>query len=148
MKKSLKTTLCSIILLACSQTAFAGNPLSAYAGTWANADPEGGITKVVITVKGSVAYVQAFGNCVPRDCDWGQVRSTAYSSSISTSPEKNTEAITAEYKSGPGKEVHIIENLVISMDGSGELHIRSLKVYTDDSGRNSQSHTYRFKKAG
>lgn len=48
----------------------AAHPLE---GTWTNVNVQsGGITRLIVTRENGELYLQAFGQCQPRDCDWGK----------------------------------------------------------------------------
>jgi hypothetical protein len=53
--------------------------LQYFPGVWENIDPATrGITKLKIRASGSELFVQAWGKCVPNDCDWGEVKAEKY----------------------------------------------------------------------
>lgn len=60
-----------LILLSACMVAQAGS-LDLLTGKWVNEHETGGITQVSVRRDGGRTIVQAWGSCVPTDCDWGE----------------------------------------------------------------------------
>lgn len=48
-----------------------GHTDTAFVGQWANEDPKGPTTRLVIKQQGTDLQVHAWAGCSPDDCDWG-----------------------------------------------------------------------------
>jgi len=48
--------------------------VSILVGEWINVNPEGALTKVIITKEENKLWISAFGDCEPVDCEWGKVK--------------------------------------------------------------------------
>ncbi len=57
------------------QTNLRNKLVSRLVGEWTNIDSiTGNVTKVIITNDNNELSINAFGKCVPTDCEWGKVR--------------------------------------------------------------------------
>jgi len=99
------------------------------AGTWLNTDKATrGIAKMILTNRGGVLLVHAYGACAPSLCDWGEVEGAAFSSSVSSSEGM---AFTATYDFG-----FMETSLAVYLKG-GILVLDSFNTFKDGSGRAS-----------
>ncbi len=122
--------------------AAAGTPLNNFNGTWKNVKTNTrGITKLIITGSGNAPYVQVFGSCSPKDCNWGKKRSTAYSNSISGNVRGNTEYLSVNYPVS-----HANKTVMVKMVGT-TLEVTTLTSFKDGSKRSNFVSTERFKKS-
>lgn len=64
------TTICSMFCADCYNNKLFYQQVK---GSWYNIDENtGGVTKITIEKPDSEIFVQAWGACVPQDCDWGR----------------------------------------------------------------------------
>jgi hypothetical protein len=115
--------------------------LNKYYGIWRNVDPQGGITRVEIEKSGKKIMIHVWGNCQPKDCDWGKVIAYPYSPSVGQSMTANTEAITAIYDTDFSQSI-----LVIRLNGR-HLEVTVFTRFTDGSGRNNYTKVHSFNKS-
>jgi hypothetical protein len=111
-----------------------------FVGTWTNVDPfTGGVTQIQITSDASGHHIEAWGACVPTDCEWGKVDLDLLGTSVSDN--------TPDYAIGqwdPGFKDATITLEV--MDGG--LIADLYNVYKDDSGRQNFHQRYRLTDSG
>lgn len=115
-------------------------------GNWVNVDRNTrGITRLQIDFAcGDVVlngrrqptgyFVQTFGSCTPRDCDWGRVQANYRDSS---------EHLTAVYSPGFAQKV-LSAWIVSGGPQDGQLAVTAATLFTDSSGRPNYSDTYYF----
>jgi len=139
MKKKVLILVLSIFVFTATN---AQKSLSNYYGNWVNVDSNTrGITKLKITRNGETPYMQVYGSCSPRDCDWGKVKSKAYTSSVSGNPLSNTIALLANFNA-----IRSIKNMVVVKSISRSMI--QVTTFTDfTNGRKSYTKTYRFKRS-
>lgn len=90
------------LLVSISSFAFAHTSLNAFSGNWENIDNNTrGLTKVLVKIRSGNPYVQGFGSCSPRDCDWGSIKGTYFNTD-----GKNF--ISANYKFNNGTTQQIV----------------------------------------
>jgi len=131
MKRFVCMLTVAAVLLVFSSVSFAG--LNDFAGTWNNVNPNTkGITKLVISVKGSTATAHAWGKCHPKDCDWGTVRARYY---------KNN-SLRAAYRTKIATR-----SLVLTLKGKNSLKAQVLTHFVDKSGRKDYRSVESFKRA-
>jgi hypothetical protein len=111
-----------------------------FVGTWVNVDSgTGGITKIQITEDASGHHIEAWGACLPTDCEWGKVNLDLLGTSVSDP--------TPDYAIGqwdPGfKDATMTLELV--EDG---LIVDLYNVFKDDSGREGFHQRYRLTDSG
>jgi len=115
-----------------------------FTGTWVNADPTTrSITRVRVSRSPDSIYVQAWGQCSPRDCDWGRVTARAYSSSVSTSPQRDAHTLVASFRSGASRK-----QLVLTLDDDQQLRGELMTVFTDSSDRSRHASTVKLRRSG
>jgi hypothetical protein len=137
-----KNVLFICVLLCCISTLTFGS-LDDFKGFWVNKDSNtGGITKLSISVRGTDVWVHAWGQCSPRDCDWGTVKAIAYVPRPSANLERNANALTAVFRSRFDQNF-----LVIHLNGRDGLRVTAYDHYTDHSKRMDFYTTYYFKRA-
>jgi hypothetical protein len=111
-----------------------------FVGTWTNVDPgTGGITKVQITQDASGHHIEAWGACLPTDCEWGKVDLDLLGTSVSDP--------TPDYAIGhwdPGFKDATITLEVVEDGLVADLY----NVFKDDSGRGGYHHRYRLTDSG
>lgn len=64
----MKSTTLWIALLFCV-TRGAQAQSSPFSGDWTNPDPEGGLTRLIVSEQSGAWSIQAWGKCHPTDCD-------------------------------------------------------------------------------
>jgi hypothetical protein len=128
------------LLLAMLMVSNASASLAQFSGNWVNADPAGGITKLKVTVTGPNAKVQAWGSCTPTDCDWGEVKATAFATSVSASIASDARYLMAVFTES-------FKKTTMTMTPSGNrLKVTYLTQFTDNSGRTSYGSEETFKR--
>ncbi len=130
--KSIQIIL-TALLVSISSFAFAHTSLNAFAGNWENIDNNTrGLTKVLVKIKSGNPYVQGYGACSPRDCNWGSIKGTYFKTD-----GKNF--ISANYKHNNG-----ITNQIV-MRISGDKMIAKVHTTFKDS-RKPMTKYYTMKK--
>ncbi len=111
-----------------------------FVGTWTNVDPgTGGITKIQITRDQSGHHIEAWGACVPDDCQWGKVDLDLLGTSVQDT--------TPDYALGnwdPGFKDATIALQVVEDGLVADLY----NVFKDDSGRADYHQRYRLTDSG
>jgi len=132
---------CLMVLLLATQ---ASASLDQFAGRWVNADSATrGVTTLEITVSDSDATVQAWGSCVPTDCDWGAVQAVAYAPDVSSDIASTALALTAGFDPG------FAETLMVIRPDGDQLSVQTFTRFKDSSGRSNYAAEYSFvKEAG
>jgi hypothetical protein len=142
-------------------------PSPDFTGSWRNVDSSTrGVTQLKITYEcsdvrycdaqtgrctsGSSGYfLRAYGACVPRDCDWGQVQATTYpiiTTISSLFPRiRITQGLRAFYNQGFAQRT-LSSTIVESGSQRGQLKLTVSTIYTDRSGRANRTDTYYFTK--
>jgi hypothetical protein len=113
-----------------------------FVGKWNNTDANTrGITELDIAMSGNALNVHAWGQCHPKDCDWGVVPGYAYAHDVSANLVTNATAVTALYKTGFSETI-----LVIHSNGA-QLRADVFTRFTDNSNRSNYTASYMFSKA-
>ncbi|MEM9918041.1 MAG: hypothetical protein AAF990_08095 [Bacteroidota bacterium] len=136
--------VCSIfcLLLFFSVSTFAGLPLKNFNGKFKNENASTrGITQINLVVSGASVKAQTFGSCSPKDCDWGVVKGTPFTNSVSAKVQNNTEAIQFIYKKG-----HAVTTLIVTPAGRNRIAVRSLTKFRDGSNRSAYTSIAYFRK--
>lgn len=148
MKAILPFIVAFLCLFIFYQAMIPGIPLDDYAGIWVNENSEGNISHLIITVDDSQAEVQAFGNCESHECNWGRVKGKSYASGVGAPARVNTDAVEAEFHPEPETANHITHRLIITPAGDHHLQVRNQTTHHGESGRNTRTATFRFRKSG
>ena len=82
---------------------------------------------MIISVEESKVDVQAYSNCYPTECDWGQVKAEPYLSGILKRAPYNTEALTAIFPSATNQSEGEEKRLMITPgdDATLVVHLTS-----------------------
>ena len=103
-----------IIALIAAMAALSAGPAFAagyddFTGRWQNADRSTrDLTRLRISFDGDNLDVRAWGQCEPRDCDWGTVDAVAYSPSPGANPRVSATEIIAVYNPGFARKTLIL----------------------------------------
>ena len=117
--------------------------INEFSGTWKNVDPEtGGLTTLLIDVRGARVRIQAWGKCHPRDCAWGHAEGTAYAPSVSDNLAETAQVVSTLYITSFSQTI-----LVIRPAEGGQLEVEMMTKFTDQSGRASYRRVERFGRA-
>jgi len=139
MRKALSCLASCLLLLLAANACLAS--IDQFSGHWANIDPNTrGIVAIDISVAGTSANVQAWGNCQPSPCDWGTVTAYPYASGVSSNPA-DVQALLAVFDAGFSETT-----LVLSLSGD-QLKADSYDRFKDNSGRNNYAASYTFVKS-
>jgi hypothetical protein len=96
-------------------------------GTWLNFDPATrGVVKVVVSDRGGVFAVRAYGACSPQPCDWGEVRADAFAGGVGL---REGVGFRAFYDFG------FLETIVAAYLNKRLLVVDTYNTFKDDSGR-------------
>jgi len=139
LKNSLVVVLVSVLTLIFACTAFAGK--DEFKGGWENVDCNtNGITMLSISdaQPNDELKIQAFGKCVPHDCDWGTVALTLYGT--------NTTDNDYKYASAVFKQHSITCIVILHMEENGQLSVDSFTTFKDT--RENYHMHYHFRKTG
>jgi hypothetical protein len=121
--------------------------LQQYVGEWTSIDPNTpNLTKIIITNTGDLT-VQAFGSCVPKDCDIG----TNKLHLISDNVDKNSNIIPFDHGLAIWDMDYAkkIMKLRIHMGTRPELtqrYVETTTIFKDNSGRRNYHHSTIMKK--
>jgi hypothetical protein len=110
-------------------------PIDPWVGTWDNNDPAGGLTKLQISKGGDGGYdVQAWGNCIPTDCDWGKTDLNVLGTSVG-------DPTATDYAVGTWE--HGFKDATITVDRLGSGFVVDIhNLFRDDSGRSNYRMRY------
>lgn len=140
MKKTFLSVSLALVFLLCHSLSFAA--LSQFVGNWQNTDSRtGGITTLAITGNANALKMQAWGKCIPKDCDWGVVDAYAYAPNVSSPPETNAEAVSAVYTTTFSQTL-----IILTPAANNTLLAKVLTRFTDNSNRSNYTATYTFKR--
>lgn len=102
-----------------------------FTGRWRNADAgTGAITRLRIRYDGAGLDVRAWGQCEPRDCDWGRVDAVAYGPSPAANPVTSATEIIAVYNPGFARKT-----LILTLRPGDRLSYAIYTTYPDGSRR-------------
>lgn len=139
-----KTIFGAMVLTVLLTAGAARADIDRFRGRWVNTDADTrGITKLAVRVRGSKIRVRVFGQCQPRDCDWGLVRARAYGSGVSSDAFATARVVSARFRQSFARRL-----LILRVGRGGRLRVRLLTRFTDGSGRNDTVHSYVFERAG
>lgn len=137
-----KILVLSFFILGFLTVTAAGNPVSKFNGKWVNVNSSTrGITKLMISANGITPYIQAYGSCKPKDCDWGKKKTLAYGNSVSSNLAKDTEYLSVNYTESFKNTL-----LLIRFEGA-YLEVTTLTNFKDRSKRSNYVTVERFKKS-
>jgi hypothetical protein len=113
---------------------FGGNVLAqGLVGDWRNANPEGGLTRVVISVDDNAAWkIQAWRKCHPEDCDWGRIELQVFGDNVGDKEAKYGFA----HWDHKFKDTYIIVRIE-----DKKLHVETFDIFKDESGRSNYRST-------
>jgi hypothetical protein len=111
-------------------------------GAWKNIDSETrGLTALEVRIVDAEVWVRAWGKCHPTDCDWGEVKATPYAPSVSSNLAETAQAVAATFKTSFSESI-----LIIHAEPDESLRVETVTRFTDNSGRNSYTATYTFRR--
>jgi hypothetical protein len=119
--------------LAALQSTPAAAGVGDFVGNWVNVDRDtSGITRVEVTRRGPAGLdIHIFGQCEPRDCDWGTVRGNAFSPSADSNPVRDATTVSATFNAG------FAQKFIILHEARGET--LTFEVYTNFTDRSRRS---------
>ncbi|NNE67779.1 MAG: hypothetical protein HKN33_14550 [Pyrinomonadaceae bacterium] len=117
--------------------------LSNFVGTWQNTNSQTrGVTKIAVTRNGNNAFLRAWGQCTPNDCDWGRRTATKYASGPTRNEVNNTIALSASFSSsGIGRFV------IVRLTGGSTMEADVFTTYPPGDNRSNSFNKYRFRKS-
>jgi DNA-binding winged helix-turn-helix (wHTH) protein len=109
--------------------------LKYFSGTWKNTDAATrGITTVSIRTQGNLVWVHLWGQCLPNDCDLGEVPADAFGPDVSADVARNAQVVVAHFNF-PFVEM----TTTLRPSGVDILEAETLNRFTDRSGRSNAS---------
>ncbi len=119
--------------LAALQSTPAAADVGDFVGNWVNVDRDtSGITRVEVTRRGPAGLdIHVFGQCEPRDCDWGTVRGNAFSPSADSNPVRDATAVSATFNAG------FAQKFIILHEARGDT--LTFDVYTNFTDRSRRA---------
>lgn len=135
MKKHQVFAAATVSLLFCLATAVpASASIASLSGNWTNDDPNTrGVTEIVVSPAGGTkVHVRVFGECEPKDCDWGDQTGATYAPTVSGNPVSDAVAATVFYQQGFARRL-----VVLREAGPDKLRFEVFSAFEDGSGRNS-----------
>jgi len=127
-------------LIAAAGLCFVGAPsasahINDFVGNWTNADRDtSGITRVEVTRAGARLNIRVFGQCTPRDCDWGAVRANIYADSVGGNLVNDAAVISGTFNAG------FAEKFVVLREVRNDM--LAYEVYTNFTDRSGRSDYY------
>jgi hypothetical protein len=114
--------------------------MAALVGTWTNPDVDTrGLTEIEITSDRAGYHVQAWGQCHPVDCDWGEVDLDVLGTAVTDN--------SAQYAIGSWD--HGFKDTILTIDiNDDELIADFYNVFKDGSGRSNYHQRYELTEAG
>jgi hypothetical protein len=108
--------------------------VASLSGNWTNDDPNTrGITEILVSPAGGTkVHVRVFGECEPKDCDWGEANGATYSPGVSGNAVNDAVAVTTGYQQGFARRLVILREA-----GPDHLRFEVFSAFEDGSGRNS-----------
>jgi hypothetical protein len=106
-----------------------------FVGTWQNTDTRtDNITRVEVSRagRGGGLRVQVFGQCSPRDCDWGTVSASAYAPSAGGNLERDANVLIANFPTSFSRQT-----VILRLQRDGGVRYETFTDFTDRSGRTS-----------
>ena len=126
----------NVLLVFGSITLFAGNAfsqLNQFIGNFRNVNGStSGITRIDINRSGANLRVQVWGQCSPRDCDWGVENGFAYADSAGSDPVNAARMVSVIYRKSFAETILTIRPLA-----GNRLQIENFTRFTDGSGRSA-----------
>lgn len=102
-----------------------------FEGRWRNADPRtSDLTRLRIRFDGAGLDVRAWGQCEPRDCDWGRVDAVAYAPVPGANPVTSATEVIAIYNPGFARKT-----VILTLRPGDRLSYAIYTHYTDGSRR-------------
>ena len=93
------------------------------------------MTKLRVTANGNNVSIHAWGQCSPRDCDWGRTSATKYYTGVSSN---TVSGLSGNYSSNG------VRRVVILKKQGNTLQVQVLKQYNAGNRRNTiQNYTFR-----
>ena len=134
MNRTKRTALVGALLAAAAVTALTAAPATArtedFVGRWVNTDRDtNGITRVEVWRDGWHLFVRVWGQCQPRDCDWGGAEGHVYTSNPG-GDRRDATAVTANFDAGFARKY-----IVLRLSRSGALRLESFTNFSDRSRR-------------
>ena len=108
-----------------------------FVGNWVNSDSNtSGMTKLRITSDGSRAFVSAWGQCSPSDCDWGKKTATKYYKGVSS---RSVSGISSNFSSNGVRRL-----VILNMPRLNVIRAQVLKQFSGSNRQNTiQTYTFR-----
>ena len=112
--------------------------LDQFSGRWGNINTKTrGVTRLEISIVDSKVKVHAYGMCLPKDCDLGELEGIAYAPNVGSKLSETAQAITVSYAGG--ERIMILRPIA-----NDRLQVETFTRFTDKSGRTDYTSTYTF----
>lgn len=133
MRKVLVLTISTLFLFSMSVNA----QMRSFVGNWVNTNSNtSGMTRVRVTANGNRAFIHAWGQCTPRDCDWGRTSATKFYTGVSSN--------TVSGLMGSYSETGIRRMVILKMLRGNILQAQVLKTFSVGNRQNTiQTYTFR-----
>jgi hypothetical protein len=110
----------------------AGADIDDFVGQWVNADRDtSGVTRVEVTRRAGELQMRVFGQCGPRDCDWGMARADIYANDANDNPIRDATAISGRFNAG------FAQKFIILHEARGDM--LTFDVYTNFTDRSRRT---------
>lgn len=114
--------------------------INSFLGDWRNVDANTrGITRLVIERQRADLSMQAWGQCHPKDCDWGTVQAYAYGPNVSANLNTTAQAVSALFT-----PTHAQTLVILHKARNDRLRAEVLTRFTDNSNRTNYRNVYTF----
>ncbi len=133
MKKVFILTISTLFLFSMSVNA----QMRSFVGNWVNTNSNtSGMTRLVVSASGNRAYIHAWGQCSPRDCDWGRTNATKFYTGVSSNV---VSGLMGNYSQSGIRRMIILKKLRGNL-----LQAQVLKTFSGNSRQNTiQTYTFR-----
>jgi len=112
-----------------------------FVGHWKNNDNNTrGITDIEIRPVGRFVRVRVWGQCHPRNCDWGVVKGTLFAPSVNSSIRRTASTVMAVFKN------RFREKTVILNVHNNRMRAEVYTRFTDRSRRSHYTQVYRMRR--
>ena len=116
-----------------------------FVGRWVNADSgTSGMTRLIITRQGGGnLQVRGFGQCHPRDCDWGSTRLNLFAPNARAPLHRSARRGLANFRAGFKRTT-----LTLTLVNANTMRFCTYNNFTDGSGRSDYFSCGTLKKRG
>lgn len=140
-RKWILSLVIGLVTLGFSSSSFAN--LNGFIGDWRNVDTNTkGMTRLSVKKQGAKLSMQAWGQCHPKDCDWGTVPAYGYGPNVSADLNATAQAVSAVFTPS-----HAQTLVIVHKARNNRIQAEVLTRFTDNSKRTNHRNVYTFARA-